>query len=78
MTKTEAAKLLARHVLTEAVARGDMDITDKFARDVIAEAPALAGTRYDYAAQAAAANPALSRVKAEARRIIERAQRRAA
>lgn len=72
MTKTGAAEILARHILAEAVARGVRTIDDRFALDVMAEATALHGTRWDYVATAADARPALSRVKAEARKIIAR------
>lgn len=80
MNKTEAARILARHVLTEATERhgAKAQITDEFARDVIAEAKLLAGTWHDVVAQAAMANPAVSRVKAEAKRIIARANRKEA
>jgi hypothetical protein len=74
MRKTEAAEILARHVLSEAVARGVSRVTDEFARDVIAEATLLGGTRYDFQARAALARPALSRVRSAARSIIERSK----
>ena len=75
MTKTEAARILADHILTEAVERGVTKITDEFARDVIAEAETLAGTRFDLVAKAAAAHPAFSHVKHQARIRLVRAHR---
>lgn len=74
MTKTEAARILARHVLSEAVERGVQAIDEKFARDVIAEGRLLGGTRWALVAAAAEVNPAYSRVRTEARKILQEAK----
>lgn len=72
MLKTDAAHILARHILTEAKERGITNISDRFAHDVIAEAthPAMADTRWAHVHQAAISAPAFTRVRAAARDII--------
>jgi hypothetical protein len=71
LTKTDAARYLAPYVIEQARESG-CEVTERFVRDVMAEAchPAMGITRWAFYHQCAMTGPAVSRVLGQVRRVL--------